>query len=170
MGMIKNKRTFKTLLGVVSKSYAHRAAKAVAASVVFSFMGLLISQSNLFAQDYFSGHQESISLSELMEDVQVTKADGSDTNFKVEQSKAEATSTPADKTEADFEDSNEFIQFWDDLKEDVWEDICKEAKIGLKEGVDLGDIVGLNGKFDRELKQYPDKRIALIDEVGVELK
>jgi hypothetical protein len=150
--MTKNKKTF----------------KAVVAAVVFSFASLLIGQINIFAQDsdsYFGGHKSSISMSELVEDMQISKAEA----IPSPAPKPEAAAISADKTEANFEDSNEFIQFWDDLKEDVWEDICKAAELGLKEGVDLGDFVGLTGKFDRELKQYPDKRIALVDKVGVSL-
>ncbi|MBU2530152.1 MAG: hypothetical protein KKD35_03840 [Elusimicrobia bacterium] len=152
MGMIKNKKTF----------------KAVVATLVFSIAGLLIAQSNLFAEDYFGGHQESISLSELVENIQISKGD----EIVVPAPKPEAVSTPVSENTPEpkpIEDSNEFIQFWDDFKKDVWQDICKAAQIELKEGVDLGGIAGIKGKFNRELKQYPDKKIALIDEVGVEL-
>lgn len=139
----------------------------MAAAIVFSFVSLLIGQGNISAQDsssYFGGHKGSISMSELLEDMQISKAEAVPTPAP----KPEVT-TPVNNTQDNFEDDNEFIQFWDDLKEDVWEDICKAAELGLKEGVDLGEFVGFTGKFDRELKQYPDKRIALVDKVGVSL-
>ena len=148
--MTKNKETF----------------KAVVTSIIFSFTGLLIGQGNLLAQEsgsYFSGHKGSVSMSELVQDIQILKAND------ISSPAPKPAGAPANDTETEAEDSNEFIQFWDDLQEDVWQDICKEAQISLSEGVDLGDIVGIKGGFERELKQYPDKRIALVDEVGIKL-
>jgi hypothetical protein len=65
--------------------------------------------------------------------------------------------------------NNELLHFWEDLKEDVFDDVCKEIKPDLSEGVSIPDVGGIEGKFKRFLKQYPDNRIALVDEVGLKL-
>ncbi len=65
--------------------------------------------------------------------------------------------------------NNELLHFWEDLKSDVFDDICKDVEIPLEQGFDLGDIAGVEGKFKRYMKQYPDNKIAVIDEVGVKL-
>jgi hypothetical protein len=65
--------------------------------------------------------------------------------------------------------NNELLHFWEDLKSDVFDDICKEVEIPLDAGFDIGSIAGVEGKFKRYMKQYPDNKIAVIDEVGVKL-
>jgi hypothetical protein len=65
--------------------------------------------------------------------------------------------------------NNELLHFWEDLKSDVFDDICKDVEIPLEAGFDIADIAGVEGKFKRYMKQYPDNKIAVIDEVGVKL-
>jgi hypothetical protein len=65
--------------------------------------------------------------------------------------------------------NNELLHFWEDLKSDVFDDICKDVEIPLETGFDIGQIAGVEGKFKRYMKQYPDNKIAVIDEVGVKL-
>ncbi len=65
--------------------------------------------------------------------------------------------------------NNELLHFWEDLKEDVFDDVCKEIKPDISEGVGIDNVGGIEGRFKRFLKQYPDNRIALVDEVGLKL-
>ncbi|OGR79167.1 MAG: hypothetical protein A2X32_11660 [Elusimicrobia bacterium GWC2_64_44] len=65
--------------------------------------------------------------------------------------------------------NNELLHFWEDLKSDVFDDICRDVEIPIEAGFDIADIVGVEGKFKRSMKQYPDNKIAVIDEVGVKL-
>ena len=65
--------------------------------------------------------------------------------------------------------NNELLHFWEDLKSDVFDDICKDVEIPIEAGFDIADIAGVEGKFKRYMKQYPDNKIAVIDEVGVKL-
>ncbi len=65
--------------------------------------------------------------------------------------------------------NNELLHFWEDLKSDTLDDICKNVEIPLDAGFDIGQIAGVKGKFKRYMKQYPDNKIAVIDEVGVQL-
>lgn len=65
--------------------------------------------------------------------------------------------------------NNELLHFWEDLKSDVFDDVCKNAEIPLNQGASIDNVGGIEGKFRRYLKQYPDNYIALIDEVGVKL-
>ncbi|HBE88169.1 MAG TPA: hypothetical protein DDW67_03405 [Elusimicrobia bacterium] len=76
---------------------------------------------------------------------------------------------PAPRPTQPQQGNNELLHFWEDLKEDVFDDICKEIKPDISEGVDFDPVGGIEGKFKRFLKQYPDNRIALVDEVGVKL-
>lgn len=64
---------------------------------------------------------------------------------------------------------NELLHFWEDLKEDVFDDICKDIEIPIEQGFDLDGVGGIEGKFKRYMKQYPDNKIAVIDEVGVKV-
>ena len=131
--------------------------RVVVFSMAISFLASINFQAK--AQEsgsYFSGHKGSVSMSELVQDIQILKAND------ISSPAPKPAGAPVNNAETEAEDSNEFIQFWDDLQEDVWQDICKAVQISLSEGVDLGDIVGIKGKFKRELKQYPDKRIALV--------
>ena len=65
--------------------------------------------------------------------------------------------------------NNELLHFWEDLKSDVFDDICKDVEIPLDQSFDIGSIAGVEGKFKRYMKQFPDNKIAVIDEVGVKL-
>lgn len=65
--------------------------------------------------------------------------------------------------------NSDLIHFWDDLKSDVFDSICKNAEIKLNQDAKLVDTFGIEGKFKRYLRQFPNKKIALIDEVGVKL-
>lgn len=72
--------------------------------------------------------------------------------------------------------TSDILDFWEKLNDNVFEDICKEARIRLKENADfpeidgVGSIGGAGVKFDRYFKRYPDKTLALIDEVELNLK
>ncbi len=64
--------------------------------------------------------------------------------------------------------SAEFAHFWENLKEDTVDGICKQAQIKLNEDGKLaGDALVVGGKFKRYLKKLPSEKVALIDEVGV---
>lgn len=66
--------------------------------------------------------------------------------------------------------SNELTHFWDNLRTDgLMEKACKAAQIKLNKDFTLVNTVGLGGGVKRLLKQYPDKRLALIDEIDVKL-
>lgn len=65
--------------------------------------------------------------------------------------------------------SSELARFWDDLRNDTLDDLCKAADIKLKEKGRLDDIGGIEGGFHRRLKKYSDGRLALLDEVSLKL-
>lgn len=65
--------------------------------------------------------------------------------------------------------SNEQLHFWEQLKDDVFDNVCKQAQIDLNQGASLPNIGGISGQFKRLLRQYPDRKIGLIDEVGIKL-
>ncbi|MDP2865301.1 MAG: hypothetical protein Q8O90_03565 [Elusimicrobiota bacterium] len=65
--------------------------------------------------------------------------------------------------------NNQLLHFWEDLKSDVFDDVCKSAEIELNQDASMDAVGGIESGFKRYLKQYPDNYIALIDEVGVKI-
>ncbi len=49
------------------------------------------------------------------------------------------------------------------------EKLCKSAQIQLNQNTTLVNVIGLGGGIKRSLKQYPDQRLALIDEIDLHL-
>jgi len=66
--------------------------------------------------------------------------------------------------------NNEYLHFWEELKADVFEDICGDVELENTEALDLAGTGALKGKIKRYLKQFPDNKVAVIDEVGVRLE
>jgi len=65
-------------------------------------------------------------------------------------------------------DSSQLNNFWENLKENTSDGICKSAALKLnQDGKLAGDALVVGGKFQRYMKKYPDNRVALIDVVGV---
>ncbi|MBI4352072.1 MAG: hypothetical protein HY550_11585 [Elusimicrobia bacterium] len=66
--------------------------------------------------------------------------------------------------------SNELTRFWEDLKLGAMGDgLCKSAQADLNAHAVISDVVGLEGGLKRYLRQFPDNRIALIDEIRLKL-
>ena len=65
--------------------------------------------------------------------------------------------------------SSEFAHFWEDLKKDTFDDICKSAEIELNENAQLVKVLGIEGGFKRYMKKFPNEKVALLDEVGLKL-
>ena len=65
--------------------------------------------------------------------------------------------------------SNELTTFWSNLSTSGMEKLCKSAQIQLDKNTTLVNVVGIGGGIKRQLKQYPDQRLALIDQVEVKL-
>jgi len=81
-----------------------------------------------------------------------------------------AVDTKQIKPAVDNAPSADIIHFWDNLKDKTFDNLCRAAKIRLnRDGRFASDVIGVEGGFNRELEQYPNKRIALIDEVRLKL-
>ena len=65
--------------------------------------------------------------------------------------------------------SNELTNFWSNLKTDGMDQLCKSAEIPLNANATVVNVIGLGGGLRRYLKQYPDSRLALIDEIQLKL-
>ncbi|OGR45331.1 MAG: hypothetical protein A2X35_03555 [Elusimicrobia bacterium GWA2_61_42] len=89
--------------------------------------------------------------------------------LRAESAKAQDPKAPEAQPSQPVAGNNELLHFWEDLKTDVFDDVCKEAQLDLSQGASIDNVGGIEGKFKRYLKQYPDNHIALIDEVGVKL-
>ncbi|OGS12799.1 MAG: hypothetical protein A2234_05840 [Elusimicrobia bacterium RIFOXYA2_FULL_58_8] len=61
--------------------------------------------------------------------------------------------------------SVELTSFWEKLKDGVSEPLCKKAEVALKKNVEVLDGAGLGGGVRRAIRRFPDGRLALIDEV-----
>ncbi len=65
-------------------------------------------------------------------------------------------------------DSSQLNNFWENLKENTSDGICKNAALKLnQDGKLAGDALVVGGKFQRYMKKFPDNRVALVDVVGV---
>lgn len=89
--------------------------------------------------------------------------------LRAESAKAAGPKAPEAQPTVPTTGNNELIHFWEDLKTDVMDDACKSAEIPLNQGASMDNVGGIEGKFKRSLKQYPDNYIALVDQVGVKL-
>ena len=65
--------------------------------------------------------------------------------------------------------SSELAHFWEDLKKDTFDDICKSAELKLNKDGKLVKVIGMGGEFKRYMRKLPNEKIALIDEVKVSL-
>lgn len=65
--------------------------------------------------------------------------------------------------------SPELITFWEKLKKDTFDDICRKAELRLNQGAKLGNIAGVGGGFRRYMRKFPNEKVALIDEVDLKL-
>lgn len=61
------------------------------------------------------------------------------------------------------------INFWDRLNSGVLDNLCKQAKIRINQDAEIPNIGGITGEFRRWFEKYPDKTLALVDEVGLKL-
>ncbi len=78
-----------------------------------------------------------------------------------------AAAAPAVSTPAAI--SSELANFWEGLKKNTFDDICRNAEIKLNQEGKLVNVLGLGGKFNRYMRRFPGANVALIDEVGVSL-
>jgi len=65
--------------------------------------------------------------------------------------------------------SSSLARFWEDLKKDTMEDACDNVELKLNEGVKVANIAGVEGDFKRYMRKSPEGRLALIDEVKLNL-
>ena len=72
-------------------------------------------------------------------------------------------------TPSTYTPTTELTNFWGDLTENTKDKLCKAANIRINEGANIIDQIGIEGGLRRQFKSYPDKRLALIDEVKLRL-
>ncbi|MBI4802978.1 MAG: hypothetical protein HY796_10690 [Elusimicrobia bacterium] len=65
--------------------------------------------------------------------------------------------------------SNELTNFFDHLKDGALDSLCKKAEIKLNKDFKLVEVIGIDGGLKRRLKAFPDKRLALLDEINLKL-
>ncbi len=61
------------------------------------------------------------------------------------------------------------IDFWDKLNSGVLDNLCKQAKLDLNKDFSMPNVGGIEGGLKRYFERYPDKTLALIDEVNVKV-
>lgn len=57
----------------------------------------------------------------------------------------------------------EWDRFWERLQTKVFDDICKNIKLPLKQDFHPIDEIGINVGVERRLARFPDKRLAIVD-------
>ncbi len=65
--------------------------------------------------------------------------------------------------------TSDFANFWEKLKDGTIDDVCKAAQLKLNENVRLGSVPGVGGGVGRYLLRAPSQKLALVDEVDVNL-
>ena len=65
--------------------------------------------------------------------------------------------------------SSELQIFWENLKKDTFDNLCKSAEIKLNKEGKIENVLGLGAEFKRYLRKDPKGRLFLVDEVKVEL-
>lgn len=65
--------------------------------------------------------------------------------------------------------SSELQIFWENLKRDTFDNLCKSAEIKLNKEGKLENVLGLGGEFKRYLRKDPKGKLFLVDEVKAEL-
>ncbi|HBA60936.1 MAG TPA: hypothetical protein DCZ92_08965 [Elusimicrobia bacterium] len=65
--------------------------------------------------------------------------------------------------------SSELARFWEDLKRDTLDSICKSAEIKLNEEGKLDNVGGVGVSFKRAMRRGASQKIYLLDEVGLKL-
>ena len=65
--------------------------------------------------------------------------------------------------------SSSLARFWEDLKNDTLEGACENAEIKLNKDGKLPGMAGVGADFKRYMRKFPDGRLALIDEVKLNL-
>lgn len=59
--------------------------------------------------------------------------------------------------------------FWEELGRNTFDGACKDAEIKLNQKGWIGENVGVSSKFLRRMSKFQDGRLALIDEVGMDV-
>jgi len=62
------------------------------------------------------------------------------------------------------------LDFWHKLNSGVFDNLCKQAKIRLNKDYTIANIAGIKGGINRYFERYPDRKLALIDEVEIEVR
>ena len=97
----------------------------------------------------------------------VSRDAGLSTRELLERSQADTDGrTPAPST---IPVTSELTNFWSNLSTIGLEKLCRSAQIKLNQNATIADVAGIEGGIKRSLKQYPDKRLALIDEIDLKL-
>ena len=65
--------------------------------------------------------------------------------------------------------TSDFAHFWEKLKDNTVDDVCKLAQLKLNEKATLANVAGVGGGFGRYMLRFPSQKIALVDEVDVKL-
>lgn len=65
--------------------------------------------------------------------------------------------------------NTELTSFWGNLSVGTIDKLCKSANIKVNQNVNIIDQLGVEGGIKREFKAYPDKRLALVDQINLKL-
>ncbi len=65
--------------------------------------------------------------------------------------------------------NTELTNFWGNLTADTRDKLCKAANIKVNQNANVIEQIGIGGGIKREFKNYPDQRLALLDEIDLKL-
>lgn len=89
--------------------------------------------------------------------------------ISVEAIKAQSRSDDKTPIPSTYVPNSELTSFWGDLSAGTIDKLCKSANIKVTQNANIIDQIGVEGGIKREFKAYPDKRLALVDQINLKL-
>ncbi len=89
--------------------------------------------------------------------------------ISVDAIKAQAKADNRTPVPSTYVPNTELTNFWGNLTLGTKDKLCKAANIKVNQNANVIEQIGIGGGIRREFKNYPDQRLALIDEIDLKL-
>lgn len=89
--------------------------------------------------------------------------------LSVEAIKAQAKADNRTPVPSTYVPSTELTNFWGNLTVGTKDKLCKAANIKINQNANVIEQIGIGGGITREFKNYPDQRLALVDQIELKL-
>jgi hypothetical protein len=89
--------------------------------------------------------------------------------ISVDAIKAQAKADSRTPVPSTYVPNTELTNFWGNLNANTKDKLCKAANIKVNQNANVLEKIGIEGGIKREFKNYPDQRLALVDEISLKL-